>query len=89
MNDILMFMLGAMMPLAFYFLIVLIDYVDSLIWRNKMDCCDYECNEGHNCPVRRTPLTESQKQQLVCPPCHGNCRQGRDCPANKEKRDEG
>ncbi len=84
MEDLKMFMLGAMTPLAFYFLIVLLDYSDKLIKGKKMDCCDYECNEGHNCPVRRTPLTESQKQIPVCPPCTGDCRQGRDCPANKE-----
>jgi hypothetical protein len=85
MADLKMFMLGAMMPLAFYFLIVLLFRDDNLTKGKKMDCCDYECNEGHNCPVRRTPLTESQKQQLVCPPCHGDCYQGRNCPTNKEK----
>ena len=22
--------------------------------------------------------------QRTCPPCHGNCREGRDCPADRE-----
>jgi hypothetical protein len=80
MENLKMFLLGAATPLAFYFLILLLDYADK--WGKKMDCCDYECNEGHNCPIRRTPLP--QKEVPVCPPCTGDCRQGRDCPANKE-----
>jgi len=52
-----------------------------------MDCCDYECNEGYNCPIRgwsKPQTNETDKdRKKVCPPCHGDCRQGRDCPANK------
>lgn len=26
-------------------------------------------------------LVHEQEQKKKCPPCHGDCKQGRDCPA--------
>lgn len=23
-----------------------------------MNCCDYECHQGRNCPIRRAPVTD-------------------------------
>jgi hypothetical protein len=27
-----------------------------------MNCCDYECNEGHNCPVRSAQVTKVKQR---------------------------
>lgn len=47
-------------------------------------CCNHGCNQGRNCPARKTPaaqraIDEQSKtdRQEAC--CTGNCRQGRDC----------
>lgn len=26
-----------------------------------MNCCDYDCHQGHNCPARPTPATASER----------------------------
>ena len=47
-------------------------------------CCNHGCNQGRNCPARKTPATQraideqaKTDRQEAC--CTGNCRQGRDC----------
>ena len=47
-------------------------------------CCNYGCNQGRNCPARKTPATQlaideqaKTDRQAAC--CTGNCRQGRNC----------
>ena len=29
-----------------------------------MNCCDYECNQGRDCPIRRTPVTEAKVARI-------------------------
>jgi len=31
---------------------------------------------------RKRQIADSIENELTCPPCHGDCNQGRDCPAN-------
>ena len=29
-----------------------------------MNCCDYECNQGRDCPIRRTLVTEAKVARI-------------------------
>ena len=29
-----------------------------------MNCCDYECNQGRDCPIRRTPVIEAKVARI-------------------------
>ena len=49
-------------------------------------CCNHGCNQGRNCPARKTPAKATERaideqaktdRQEAC--CTGNCRQGRNC----------
>ena len=31
---------------------------------------------------RKRQIADKIEGELTCPPCHGDCNQGRDCPAN-------
>lgn len=31
---------------------------------------------------RKRQINDKVEEELTCPPCHGDCNQGRDCPAN-------
>ena len=47
-------------------------------------CCNHGCNQGRNCPARKTPATqraidEQAKTDRRAACCTGNCRHGRDC----------
>jgi hypothetical protein len=39
-----------------------------------MNCCDYDCTRGPDCPAGP-----------ACPPCNHECNQGRTCPARVTK----
>ena len=49
-------------------------------------CCNHGCNQGRNCPARKTPAKATERaideqaktdRQAAC--CTGNCRHGRNC----------
>lgn len=29
-----------------------------------MNCCDYECNQGRDCPIRRMPVIEAKVARI-------------------------
>lgn len=31
---------------------------------------------------RKRQIADGVEKEMTCPPCHGDCNQGRDCPAN-------
>ena len=34
----------------------------------------------------RRAFPEFEAQERICPPCHGDCNQGRKCPARRARR---
>ncbi len=33
-----------------------------------MNCCDYKCNQGRNCPVRATPVARVGQRYMTAEP---------------------